>query len=131
MAREQSFDDGAEGAALAVAAVCERICQSLTRSVGFMGSRALLARALSRAQTEHPVLRGVSISSRSDIGLDGVARAARSHGASGVVAGLETVLSALFALLARLLGVDMVARLVALSVPMLSVPMGTAKEHER
>jgi hypothetical protein len=117
MADDSSFDDGAEGAALAAAAACERICRSLTQSLGLMGSRALLARALSRAQTEHSALREVSVSRRSGVALDGVERAARSHGESGVVAGLETVLSVLFALLARLIGGDMVARLVAQSAP--------------
>jgi hypothetical protein len=126
MAEEQQFDDGAEGAALAAAAACERICRSLTRSLGFVGSRALLARALSRAQTEHSALKEVCVSSRLDVALDGVARAARSHGESGVVAGLETVLSALFALLARLLGLDLVARLVAQSAP-----IGMARENDR
>jgi hypothetical protein len=114
---DESLDDGAEGAALAAAAACERICRSLTQSFGFKGSRALLTRALSRAQIEHAALREVSVSSRSDVALDGVARAAQSHGESGVVAGLETLLSALFALLARLIGSDLVARLVAQSAP--------------
>jgi hypothetical protein len=126
MADEQPSDDGAEGAALAAAAACEGIYRSLTHSLGFIGSRELLARALSRAQTEHWALQEVSVSSRTDLTLEGVARAAESHGESDVVAGLETLLSALFALLARLIGVDMVARLVAQSAP-----IAMAQKHNR
>jgi hypothetical protein len=126
MADKQSSEDRAAGAALAAAAACERICRSLTHSLGFIGSRELLARALSRAQTEHSALKGVSVSCRKDLTLHGVARAAESHGESGVVAGLETLLSALLALLGRLIGVDMVARVLAQSAP-----IAMAREDER
>jgi hypothetical protein len=91
-----------------------------------MGSRALLARALSHARTEHAALNEVSVSRRANVALEGVARASEAHGEWSVVAGLETVLGALLALLARLIGVDMVARLVAQSVP-----IGMADEDRR
>lgn len=121
-----SSDDGAWEIALAAGAACERVCRTLTRTVGAIGSRALLTRALSQAQVEHKALKEVSVGTHSDIALDGISLAAVAHGESAVIAGLETVLGALLALLGRLIGEDMVARLVAQSAP-----MGILEEDEK
>jgi hypothetical protein len=116
-----SPDDGAQGTAVAAAVACERMCRTLARSLGAIGSRALLTRALSQAQAEHPALQEVSISAKADVALHGISIATAAHGEPAVIAGLETVLGALLALLGRLIGKDMVARLVAQSAPMVVV----------
>jgi hypothetical protein len=115
VADQRSPDDGAAKTAIASADACERICGALTRVLGATGSRALLTRALSQAQAEHPALENVVMSSSHDVRLQGVATASAANGEPAVVAGLETVLSALLANLGRLIGRDMVARLVAQS----------------
>jgi hypothetical protein len=120
-ADQLSHDDGAEGTAVAAGVACERICRTLARTLGAIGSRALLTRALSQARAEHPALQDLSISAKADVALDGISLAAAAHGEPAVVAGLETVLSELLALLGRLIGKDMVARLVAQSAPMVMV----------
>jgi hypothetical protein len=117
-AQESPSDEGTTGTALEAGVACECLCRALTRSLGAIGSRLLLERALSQAQAEHAVLREVTISARGELALTGIELAASAHGEPLVIAGLETVLSALLALLGRLIGRDMVARLVAQSVPM-------------
>jgi hypothetical protein len=107
-------DDAARGAA-ATADACETICRTLTRVLGSTGSRALLTRALTQAQAEHPALRNVAIRSGRAVALQGIASASATNGEPAVTAGLEALMGALLALLGRLIGKDMVARLVAQS----------------
>jgi hypothetical protein len=116
-AHERPSEEGTTATALQVAVACERMCRTLTRSLGAIGSRVLLERALSQAQAEYAVLREVGINTRGELALIGVELAVVAHGETAVVAGLEMVLSALLALLERLIGRDLVARLVAQSVP--------------
>jgi len=117
VADQLSPDDDAAGTAIAAADACERICRTLTRVLGAAGSRALLARALVEAQAEHPALRGIVISSSPAVALRGVAAASASYGEPAVISGIELLLAELLALLGRLIGTDMVARLVAQSTP--------------
>jgi hypothetical protein len=116
-AHERPSEEGTTATALQVAVACERMCRTLTRSLGAIGSRVLLERALSQAQAEYAALREVRINTRGDLALNGVELAVVAHGETAVVAGLEMVLSALLSLLERLIGRDMVARLVAQSAP--------------
>src|SRR5687768_2293420 len=97
--------------AAAVNAALERVSAELTRWVGPDGSRALLIRALGRAQTSHPVLSSVSIPNESRPILQGLSAAIDSGGAGPVAAGLETMLVALFELLSRLMGDALLQRL--------------------
>jgi hypothetical protein len=119
VADQLSSDDGDANVALAASDACARVCRTLTRTLGAIGSQALLKRALLQAQTEHPALRAVVVGEGTDVGLEGIAEAAAMHGEPSVVAGLETLLGALLALLGRLIGKDMVARLVAQSASMM------------
>ncbi len=121
VADQLSSDDGDANVALAASDACARVSGTLTRTFGAIGSRALLKRALSQAQAEHPALRTVVVGDGANVGLEGIAEAAATHGKPSVVAGLETLLSALLALLGRLIGKDMVARLVAQSASMMMV----------
>jgi hypothetical protein len=115
VADQLSPDDGAARTAAATANTCERICRALTRALGATGSRTLLTRALSEAQAEHPALQSVVIGTGREVTLQGIAAASAASGDSALIAGLETLLSALLANLGRLIGRDMVARLVAQS----------------
>jgi signal transduction histidine kinase len=103
----------AEEIALAVHAACERTYRDLTRRLGPIGSRALLARALSHAEEAHPLLRTIRIGRRLVPSLDGAAEAIGDYGAPAVTAAFEHTLETLLALLGRLIGEDMAARLVA------------------
>ena len=112
VARAATTSDGQTGSPLAVQAACERTYGELTRRLGQTGSSALFSRALAQAQVEHPALKGIRIGANSKASLDGVAEAVRMHGAPQVIAGLEAALEKLFVLLSRLIGDDMVVRLV-------------------
>ena len=112
VARAASANNGAGASPLAVQAVCERTYHELTRRLGQTGSSALLTRALVQAQTEHPVLKEIRVSGGSKTTLDGVNEAVEAHGAPPVAAGLEATLEKLLGLLSRLIGDDMVVRLV-------------------
>jgi hypothetical protein len=97
--------------AVAVISAVERVSAELSRWVGTYGSRALLMRALSRAQTSHPVLSSVTIPTDSRPTLEGLPEAIESQGAGPVVAGLESMLVDIFELLSRLMGDALLQRL--------------------
>lgn len=101
-----------ENAMLAAQAACERSLHALTRILGQAGSRALLTRALAQSEPEHPLLKEIRIGHLSVRGLDGVPDVVQVHGGLAVSAALEAMLETLLGLLGRLVGDDMVARLV-------------------
>lgn len=112
VARAAATKGGPAGPAGAVHAACERIYRELSRRLGVTGSDALFARALAQAKSEHLALEEVEIRRNSEPTFEGVTAAVQTHGAPAVVAGLETVLERLIELLGRLVGDDMVVRLV-------------------
>jgi chaperonin GroEL (HSP60 family) len=109
--------DAPDGALLAVHEACERTYRALARSLGPTGSQALLTRALAQSQDDHPLLKEIRIGGQSDPGLGGVMEAAQAHGAKAVTEALEAVLETLLGLLGRLIGNDMVSRLVEQNGP--------------
>jgi hypothetical protein len=112
VARAATPSDTPDDLLPAVHAACERTYRELTVRLGSTGADALVTRALAQAQAEHPVLKEIRISGQSNPGLDGATGAVQAHGAPAVAAGLEAALEKLLALLGRLIGDDMVARLV-------------------
>jgi hypothetical protein len=112
VARATDESEAPDGSALAVLEACERTYRELTRRLGQTGSNALLTRALAQARTEHPVLKEIRIGGSSKASLDGVTEAVQVHGVPKVAAGLEATLEKLLDLLSRLIGADMVVRLV-------------------
>ena len=90
----------------------ERTYQALSRSFGASGSHALLARALAQAQSKHPLVKELLLDRRSGPALDNMASIVQTHGAPAVATALEAVLETLLDLLGRLIGDDMVARLI-------------------
>src|ERR1700737_3310577 len=112
LARAPTRSDPRDSNDLVVHVTCERTYRALTRSLGPAGSQALLTRALTLAQGQHPILRQLRVGSPPGAALDGVADLIQAHGATAVAAGLEAVLETLLGLLGRLIGNDMVAQLV-------------------
>lgn len=89
----------------------------LSRWFGVDGTNALFARALVRAQADHPVLANVRYSRQSAVCLDGLAESARIHGADAAADGVAAILTALIEVLGRLIGQDIAMRLVEQSAP--------------
>lgn len=102
-------EPAAVGAALQ--RVWTRMAENLRRAVGDDGYNALLARALTRTQTEHPVLLDIRRVGKSDIYLDGVAESVTTRGAAPVRAAIEAILAAIADVLTGLIGADMVLNL--------------------
>jgi hypothetical protein len=120
VASEATQSDAPESAALAAHAACERTYRELTRTIGVSGSETLLLRALARTQTQYPLLTKVRIGRLATPDLDGVTAMVQAHGAPEVAAALEAVLETLLDLLGRLIGEDMVVRLVEQSAPIVT-----------
>ena len=112
IAREESSRDTPDAMVAAVQAACERLNRELSRWVGANGSLALFTRALAEARAQHPVLAEIRIRTRSEATLEGVAETVQKHGAPATADGLTSLLVTLLELLGRLIGDDMVMRLV-------------------
>lgn len=98
--------------ALAVRVACEHALRDLTHSLGVNGVHALLARAMTQVQGVHPSLLQLGVGRQLSPSIEGFAQSIEAHGAPAVVAGLDALLEALLTLLGRLIGTDIVARLV-------------------
>jgi hypothetical protein len=113
-------DAPAEGAPDAVVAATERVCgrvsANLSRWFGIDGTNALFARALVRAQADHPALANVRYAHRSAVCLERLAESARIHGADAAADGVAAILAALIQLLGRLIGQDITLRLIEQSL---------------
>jgi hypothetical protein len=112
VAHAATYTDGSNGAARAVYVASESACRELSRSLGPTGFNALLTRALAQTQIQHPVLKALRIERPAEPVLGGVEALAEQYGDLAVIAGLEAMLETLFGLLGRLIGDDMVPRLV-------------------
>lgn len=86
-----------------------RISESLRRSIGEDGYRALLGRAIAHTQSNQPVWTVLRYAGP-EIDLDVVAAVDR-HGASTVAAALESLVGALFDILSDLIGAEMARNL--------------------
>lgn len=90
----------------------ERTCRVLSRSLGASGFHALLTRSLEQARHEHPLLVDVRVRKLPEAMLGGLPELDAAHGGPAVDAALGAMLVVLLELLGRLIGDDMVARLV-------------------
>ncbi|HXL85722.1 MAG TPA: hypothetical protein VN927_00845, partial [Gemmatimonadaceae bacterium] len=106
--------ESAEGhsVARAAAAACDQLYRELSRWVGTDGCHALFTRALAQARTEHPALGLIQLRARSEPYIDGVAEAIMAHGDPATAEALESLLVHLVELLGRLIGDDMVMKLI-------------------
>jgi len=101
--------------ALAAAALqqsCSRVFENLRDAMGDDGCTALLSRALSRSQADHPALEAVRRDHDGVIYLDGVMTAVEAHGIVAVTVATEALFAALVEVLGRLIGEDMAMRLI-------------------
>jgi hypothetical protein len=93
------------------------VSANLSRWFGTDGTDALFARALVRAQADHPALANVRYARQSAGCLEGLADSAHIHGTEAAADGVAAILTALIELLGRLIGQDIAMRLVEQSVP--------------
>jgi hypothetical protein len=112
-----SSKDGATPTAAQLQQLCTRVTENLGDTMGDDGCTALLARALARTESAHPVLTIIRRISNGDIVLDGVAAGVESHGVGAVILGLEALFTALTDILGRLIGEDMALRVMELGAP--------------
>src|SRR5438067_12064538 len=100
---ERETAGAAEAAELGAAMqrVFTGVSEKLRRSIGDDGCHALLARALSSAQTEQPVLKDIGRIDTAGIHLN-VATGVEGHGVAAVRLALESLLSALVDILSDL-----------------------------
>lgn len=101
----------AETAILALQRSCTRVTDALRNSMGDAGCAALLARALARTEGAHPVLKDLHGRADEGIRLDSIAASANAHGVESVTAAIEALIGAVVDILTRLIGDDMVLRL--------------------
>ena len=106
----------ADASVAAAERACRDVADELTRWFGAVGYHALLTRALADAVAEHPVLRSVRSGAPPAPYLDGLTDAARTHGAGAVTDAVAAVLTALIALLGRLIGEDLAVTLVSQAI---------------
>jgi hypothetical protein len=85
---------------------------ALRDSLGEAGCTALLARALTRTEADHPALRDIRRLDGGAIHLDRVAAGIETHGAPAVTAGAEALLATILDILIQLIGADMAIRLI-------------------
>jgi hypothetical protein len=117
LGRAASRGDAPDSALRTVQQACELTYRALARSVGTAGARTLLTRAIAQSRAEHPILKEIRVGAQPEPGLEGVTELEQAHGAPLAAAALEAVLETLLALLGRLIGNDMVPRLVELDEP--------------
>ena len=129
--RHRAEGAGKDTAARAAAAACDEIYRELSRWVGPHGSEALFRRALAQARSEHPALEQIRLGGGSDPRLEGVPAASDNHGDAATSEAIEAMLFVLIELLARLIGYEMVMKLVAGPQPWSDLdtgsPTGTAE----
>lgn len=111
ISRRAVSDPGLSAAHVALAA-SEDLYRRLSVWVGRDGSRALLTRALAQSKLDHPALEHISFKAGSEQFVTGAAGAIERHGDSTIAKSIEAMMVALLLLLTRLVGDDMVEKLV-------------------
>lgn len=104
--------EDAAGEAYAMHSACERTLRRLTRSIGTVGSRALMSRALRDARKDFPILDAITLASPPAQSLEGMSAIVEAHGAPGAARALESLLAGMLGLMGRLIGDDLVGQLV-------------------
>ncbi|MDB4908563.1 MAG: hypothetical protein JWO05_3347 [Gemmatimonadetes bacterium] len=112
VARSEGAPNDVHAGAHAAQSACERTIRELTRSIGAVGARVLLLRALVDAGAEYHVLASITPGPHNPASLEGVPASLDAHGDSVVAEALEALLERLLALMGRLIGDDLVQQLV-------------------
>jgi hypothetical protein len=113
-----------ETALLALQRSFTRVTDALRNSMGAAGCAALLARALTRTEGAHPVLKDLHGHADDGIRLDRIAASADAHGIENVAAAIEALIGSLVDILTRLIGDDMAIRLLDHDGPQPPAPGG-------
>jgi hypothetical protein len=104
-------NDPADSAAAAHAA-CECVSTEFSRWVGVRGYEALLSRALVETRIAHPALESIRYEIRAVPAVNGMTESLARHGIDATTEALAALLESILALLARLIGDDIVIMLV-------------------
>ena len=113
-----AHDTGAGTTAPDIAAVglgktCTRVSGALRNALGADGCNALLVRALTRTEAQHPLIGDLRGASEGNVSFDGLAKSVDDHGVVPVTAAIEALLAALIDILVRLVGEEMTIRITA------------------
>lgn len=117
IAQAAGQSDAEDDAVHAAHGAFERTYQVLARSLGPAAAHELLTRAFKQTRHAHPALSDIRIDRLPEPLLGGVPELVQAHGARAVAAGLEAALEGVLGLLARLIGDDLVPRLVEQNSP--------------
>jgi hypothetical protein len=127
LAREATASDSREAQIAAADRVLGRLHEHLVRWFGPDGFHAVLSRALVTARKEHPALAHVRIEPRSEAFLTELAASAHAYRPAELRAALLALVGATIALLSRLIGDDLVRRLLQHAWPQ-ETPNDTAAD---
>ena len=117
LAREATASDTLEAQIAAAERVLERLQEHLLRWFGPDGFHAVLSRALAAARKDHPALAHVRIEPRSEARLTELAASADKYQPAELRDALLALVAATLALLSRLIGDDLVRRLLQQAWP--------------
>ena len=126
LARAAVGRTGPDAAALAASAACSLACFELSLSLGTPGFDAILRRALAQAEPEFPFLVRLRLRRHAEHVFEGIPAIIEENGPLTVAAALEMVLESMFTSLGRLIGDDLVARLVERDMPLATQDDGSA-----
>lgn len=115
VARASRTNGASRGDASTAFAACQETHRALVRSIGLVGADALMSRALTIAEKQHPLLREITFDRDDEDGLAVLETVVEKHGRAAASGALESFLELLLSLLERFVGIDVVVRLVAQS----------------
>jgi hypothetical protein len=117
LAREATASDTKEDQIAAAERVVGRLQEHLLRWFGPDGFHAVLSRALATARDGHPALRHVRIEPRGEARLTELAASAHAYRPGELADALRALIATTLALLSRLIGDDLVRRLLQQAWP--------------
>ncbi len=118
LARELLAREMSDGPlAPAAEAVYGRLHETLSRSIGQTGYRALVVRAMSNARQRHPALASVALGSTSGPWLPGLERSIEQHGDAAVTDAIVEIFGEFVELLSRFVGRNLAVRLIERAWP--------------
>ena len=99
-----------EVAAVGLRKTCARVSTTLRNALGADGCNALLVRAVTRTEAQHPLIADLR-RSEGNVSFDELVRSVDEHGVVPVSAAVEALLASLIEILARLIGEEMTIRI--------------------
>jgi hypothetical protein len=112
MAREIASAKQPDVVGAAIQRLCSRVSENLRRSLGDDGRDALMERAFTRTQPQHPPLGDIARTGTTAFSLGDIVAVVNAHGVTAVTAAVESLLTTLADILGGLIGADMVMNLI-------------------